>query len=157
PRAASYQLHLDQQALAKEYGLDWYSAGYQPEATPMNLARGLAGHGPFRVVTLCGHGGQISGASTTLGPRTGVLLRADPPRQDPPGDWLETLWRGEPCDLGWAEFLVQVSCSVGRLSQDGLRDVEGFCVELVLSRARSVLAARWPVHCYQAIDFANAV
>jgi hypothetical protein len=86
-----------------------------------------------------------------------VWLRADPPGQGAPGDRLEALWRGQPCDLSRAEFLVLVSCTVGRLSQESLRDVDGFCIELVLSQARSVLAARWPIHCWQAPRFANAV
>jgi hypothetical protein len=149
PRAASWQLHHDQKRLAEGAGLDWYSLAEEPATTPNTLGRALPAGGPFRVATLCAHGGPNGSAS----------LRADPDPDAPevPGHLRETLWKGPPCDLGWIEFLVQVSCTVGRLTQDGLRDADGFCIDLALSRARSVLAARWPVHCRQACAFANLV
>ncbi|MCY2989642.1 MAG: hypothetical protein NTY19_17460, partial [Planctomycetota bacterium] len=37
------------------------------------------------------------------------------------------------------------ACSVGRLQQDGDRDVAGLCAELAASRGRTLIAARWPI------------
>jgi hypothetical protein len=141
-RCASYNLHQEMQWLAKQYQLPWFSIAEKPEATPTNLARGLTKQGSFRVAAFCGHGSSA-----------GMVLCADPSRRPPD----ETSWRGAGADLSAIEFLVFVSCLLGRLRQESGRDVEGFCIDLVLNQARSVLAARWPIHCWQAPDFALAV
>src|SRR5439155_13812476 len=67
------------------------------------------------------------------------------------------LWNGQGRDLSQVELLLLVSCSMGRVRATGACDVEGFCVQLALQRARSVLACRWPVQCQQAPDVANEV
>src|SRR5262249_14035129 len=63
----------------------------------------------------------------------------------------------EGCDLSGVELLIQVSCSVGRVLQTDQRDAEGFCVELAVSRARSVIAALWPIHAAHAAFFATQI
>ncbi len=59
------------------------------------------------------------------------------------------------CDLSSVDFLIQVSCSVGRAEQDGLYDVQGFPANLVVAGARSTAAARWPILADEAERFAN--
>jgi hypothetical protein len=93
-------------------------------------------HATFWVADLPGAGGEGGGV-------LGVLLRHDLPRQDPPGD------------LSGVELLVL--CPVGRLGPTGQRDAYGLCLGLALSRARSVLAARWSVPWGRAPAFADAV
>lgn len=59
------------------------------------------------------------------------------------------------CDLSSVDFLIQVSCSVGRAEQDGLYDVQGFPANLVVAGGRSTAAARWPILADEAERFAN--
>jgi hypothetical protein len=56
------------------------------------------------------------------------------------------------CDLRTVELLVHVACSVGRVAQTPIRGVDGLCVELTASRARSVLAGLWSLHCLDAVE-----
>lgn len=131
----AYQLHAKQSELAKVYGMEWYSASVQPPGSIGAVRSGLKQKGNFRVVTICGHGDRDRGVQ---------LADTDP-------------WRGQDCPLDQVDFLVLVSCSVGRIIESGTRDVEGLVVELAIYRARSVLACRWPIHCISAPTFANAV
>jgi hypothetical protein len=61
------------------------------------------------------------------------------------------------CELGNVDFLLLLSCSVGRLSHSRERDLTGFCTEVFVNRARSVLAGRWPLHSYATIEFVDHV
>jgi hypothetical protein len=122
--------------LSRRHGLEWYAAAVDPEGTTALLFAGLD-LGGFRAVSVCGHGNEYH-AGVELGPG----------RQ---------LWDGQGRDLSGVELLLLVSCSLGRIASTGERDVEGFCVQLALQRARSVLACRWPVQCQQATDVANEV
>ena len=139
PRKGAVLLHQGQQDLAKaSAACQWYTRADHPAGTHACLARGLHVHQDFRVVSICGHGNSD---------RAGIEL----------GDGVwdgSSLWRKsgdswrhrQACDLRGIELLIQVSCSIGRVRQAGLQDVEGFCVELAVHRARSVLAGLWPLH-----------
>lgn len=117
-------------------GCECAEAFDDPPGSLRALAAGLQGR-PRRVAALvtCGHGDAD---------RAGVEL-------------ADVLWNGRYCDLSPADLVVQVSCSVGRNSQGGLKDVEGFCVELTVHRARSVLAGRWQLNSQESSRFAAAV
>jgi hypothetical protein len=67
------------------------------------------------------------------------------------------LWNGEGRRLTNIELLLLVSCSLGRVQETGERDVAGFCVQMALAHARSVLAARWPINARQAPEVANTI
>lgn len=56
-----------------------------------------------------------------------------------------TCWQGDGANLQWVDLLVLSACSVGRLEQDGARDVEGLYVKLAAHHGRAVIAARWPI------------
>lgn len=129
-------LHHGQAELSRQHSLEWYAAAVDPEGTPSTLFAGLE-LGSFHAVSVCGHGNE-SHAGVALGP-------------------TRRLWNGQGRDLSRVELLLLVSCSMGRVSTTGARDAEGFCVQLALQRARSVLACRWPVQCQQAPDVANEV
>jgi hypothetical protein len=60
-------------------------------------------------------------------------------------------------DLSNVDFWLQISCSIGRLRQNGLHDATGFCVNLFRSRAEAVLAGRWTLHAGEGIQFAGDV
>ena len=140
-RPATQSLHQEQRALAgpARFGLEWRGAAEDPRAIPGTLFRGIDG-GPLRALTVCGHGDEQ---------RAGVLLAG-------PED-TDCLWSGQGRDLSGVEWLLLVSCSVGRVQGSSVRDVEGLCVELALHRCRSVLAAKWPVEGLQAATVANRV
>jgi hypothetical protein len=140
-RHATQRLHREQQELASpsRFDLEWRGAAEDPTATPGTLFRGIDG-GPLRALTVCGHGDER---------RAGVRLAGA-------GEG-ERLWSGQGRDLGGVEWLLLVSCSVGRVQGSSERDVEGLCVELALHRCRSVLAAKWPVEGLQATAVAGRV
>jgi hypothetical protein len=127
-------LHHGQAELSRQHRLWWYAAAVHPEGTAAVFFAGLDA-GSYRAVSVCGHGNEYQ-AGVRLGPG---------------------LWNGQGRDLSKVELLLLVSCSMGRVRRTGARDVEGFCVQLALQRARSVLACRWPVQCQQAPDVANEV
>jgi hypothetical protein len=116
------------------------------------LARTLEGLGPrpIALVAVCGHGRQTP---------QGVVL-AD-------GIWdgseiwnpeNDLAWRTTPaCSLENIDFLMEISCSIGRLKQAGFQDVNGFCANLFLNRARSVLAGRSTLHASEGIHLAAAI
>jgi len=140
-RNATQRLHREQQALAgpDRFGLEWRGAAEDPRATPGTLFRGIDG-GPLRALTVCGHGDEQ---------QAGVRLAG--------ADHGDSLWSGQGRDLSGVEWLLLVSCSVGRVQGSSVRNVEGLCVELALHRCRSVLAAKWPVVGPQAATVANRV
>ncbi|MGC3970358.1 MAG: hypothetical protein QM775_24405 [Pirellulales bacterium] len=130
---------------------EWFEA-FGAEGSHEFLARGLqdAGDRSVALLAVCGHGNQAP---------QGVILK------DGIWDGYE-VWQPEghdqwsaatACDLANVDFLLQISCSIGRLRQSGLQDVTGFCANLFLRHARSVLAGRWPLHAAEAIDFARTV
>lgn len=57
----------------------------------------------------------------------------------------KTVWQGSGADLSDTDIVILPACSVGRLQQDGDRDVAGLCAELAASRGRTLVAARWPI------------
>ncbi len=130
------RLHQGHFHLAKQFGLEYYGAADNPESTIGVITAALEKYLAFRVVTICGHGHERE---------AGVKLRnAD-------------LWQGNGCDLSQVELLILVSCSIGRTSQSGDLDVEGFCVQLAIHRALSVIACRWPISSQESSAFANEI
>jgi hypothetical protein len=128
---------------------EWYCAADLPRGTHACLARGLRTHTVFRIVSVCGHGrSDLSGIELGDGIWNGSSVIE---KQD-------DSWRArDACDLLGIELLIQVSCSIGRVGQAELQDVEGFCVELSVNRSRSVLAGLWPLHSEHSPRFANRV
>jgi hypothetical protein len=119
-----------------------YAAAETPVSSVGLLRSALEDLRRFRVLAICGHGDLF---------QSGIALA--------PGDEEDQgrvrLWDGGGCDLSGVDWLWMVSCSIGRLGQNGDRDVEGFCVRLALHRARSVAAFRWPVHSLEAVSQVN--
>lgn len=98
--------------------------------------------GGVRVLIVCGHGHD--------GP-SGVMLKD--------GIWTgarhyriegETWCEHAGCDLRNVDFLIQVSCAIGRVLGGEVSDFDGFCVETAASGCRSVLAGKWPVSAVEA-------
>ncbi len=117
------------------------------------LARGLRDLDGRTValLTVCGHG-HDSPHGVQLG--DGVWDGSEVWSAEEEG----TRWRVRgACNLSSIDFLIQLSCSIGRFQQTGYQDVDGFCAELFLNRARSVLAGRWPLHAGESIQFAGWV
>ena len=135
-RDAAKWLHHGHFLLANEYGMACYAAADNPPGTLGGISAALANGKTFRVMTVCGHGNRH---------KMGVKLRN------------ELLWDGGGCNLSNVEWLLMVSCSIGRLVQSGDRDVEGFCIKLALHRALSVLACRWTINSLEACTFTNEV
>jgi hypothetical protein len=133
-------LHAGQRAVANAHKIHWQTASQHPAGCAAAIQEILADARPVRTLTVCGHGIKDS---------PGVALN-DP---DP--------WDGRGCDLSHVDWLLLVSCSVGRLRQGNggasVPDVDGFVANLLARRARSALACRWPVHCMEAPWFANSV
>lgn len=117
----------------------WAAAAENPQGS-VAVVRQMLSQGRALALVLYGHGSPRGEGGLTLAPSGG-----------------EPEWDGSGIDLSSAEFLLLVSCCLGRLRGGGYRDVEGFCVRLAINRARSVLAARWPVQCQLAADVANEV
>ena len=101
------------------------------------------------MVSVCGHGrADVSGIELGDGIWNGSTVIAKK------GNDLRSQ---SACDLLGIELLIQVSCSIGRVRQTEMQDVEGFCVELAVNRARSVLAGLWPLHSAHSPEFATRV
>jgi hypothetical protein len=120
-----------QRFMAKENGYLWLSAAHNPTASTAQLAAILA-EGPVVALVVNAHGVDPAGVFLSDGP-----------------------WRGIGLDLARVGLVVLLVCSMGTMHVDDLRDVAGFTVNLLLSRARSVVAARWPVQCELVADFGN--
>ena len=129
-------LRLDPKDWAKMKGLAWlhedilknfpdwkiWGLGDSPEANSKYLL-GLLGREPFDVVVVGGHGNPL---------KAGVVLKDGP-------------WCGNEADLGSIDLLVLVACAVGRVNQEGDRDIERLYSRLLVHRGRSVVAARWRI------------
>jgi hypothetical protein len=120
-----------QRLMANRNGYRWLSAAHNPTASAAQLAAILA-EGPVVVLVVNAHGVDPAGVFLADGP-----------------------WRGIGLDLARVGLVVLLVCSMGMIHQDHLRDVAGFTVNMLLSRARSVVAARWPVQCQLVADFGN--
>jgi len=137
-RSGGRWLHHGQLRLADAHGYECL-AGADREGGTVGAIRGaLDQYGRFETTAICGHGNFE---------RAGIVLSTPAGGQE--------LWQGDGCDLGGIEWLLLVSCSIGRAAQTGELDVEGFCVQLAAHRARAVAACRWPVLSVQAAAFAN--
>lgn len=88
---------------------------------------------PFDFAAFGGHGADTAG---------GVLFSGG-------------VWDGGGADLSSLDLLLLVACAVGRLAQDGQRDVEGLYAKLVAQGCRAVIAARWPIADTEAAVFAT--
>jgi len=137
-RQGTIDLHHGHANLAARHGIAFYAAAERPPGEIETLFKGLAQRA-YCAVTVYGHGDVRRGALLMTG-RSGPAL-----------------WRGQGSDLSGVEFLLLPSCSIGRTRGSAARDVEGFCVELAVHGARSVLSCRWPVQCQLAADVTNEV
>lgn len=108
-----------------------------PKATTTELATLTAF--PTVVAGVIAHGTD-GGSALWLGP-------------EPDG----TAWDGGGVDLSRVEFVLLVSCAVGRLVGGGGRDVKGLVIRMILAKARSVLSARWSIEVTAAVEIATQV
>lgn len=144
-RRAARAFHRGLAGVAAESGLEYRGAGEDPAGTHAALAAELARGGSVPVLAVLGHGlAAHAGVRLADGLWTGAELRPEPPE--------ETV---AACDLSAVEFLIQVSCSVGRVHQSGARDVDGFCANLVVGRARSAVAGLWDLLADDAAEIAT--
>ncbi len=127
-------LHHGQFRLAQMHGMECWAAAERPPGTQGAISAAFSTGKSFRTMTVCGHGSTEAGVALQDGN-----------------------WEGGGCDLSLVDWLLLVSCSVGRLGQSSDLDVEGFCVKLAMHRALSVLACRWPVQSVEAVAFANEI
>lgn len=104
---------------------------------------------PLNVLVMLGHG-QFSPSGIRL--RDGIWSGTQLYRLE--GDQVVV---GEECRLTGVEFLIQVSCCIGRVAESAEEDVTGFCVESILADARAVIAAKWPICAADAPLFAAEV
>jgi hypothetical protein len=142
--AGAVWLHHGQEVLAERFDLLWESASDSPPGGSAAIRDALVDGSAVKLLTVCGHG-------NLYGP--GVRLKDD------------EVWTGRGCDFDKVDWLLLVSCSLGRVRHTGVAgdagdegeapDVEGFIAHLLARRVRSVLACRWPVHGSQAARFAN--
>jgi hypothetical protein len=144
-RLCARRFHQDLAAVTVTCGgLEYRAAGENPSGSHSALAADLAVGGPVRILAMLGHGDQqLAGVKLADGFWTGAELLRAPPNESLTG-----------CDLSEVEFLIQVSCTVGRVLQTGTRDVEGFCANLVVGRVRSAVAGLWDLFADDAITFA---
>jgi hypothetical protein len=127
-------------------GLIYRSAGEAPFGSYNAMACDLATGGSVRILAILGHGRtRHAGVQLADGIWTGAELLVE---NQPP---VPT------CTCESIEFLIQVSCSIGRVNQSGARDVDGYCVNLLIGRVRSALAGLWDLHSEDAINFATVV
>ena len=132
--------HHGQFRLAEQYGYECL-AGADANGGSIATLHAALEEGGFATAAIYGHG-DLEHAGIALGDG------------DAEGD-RTALWQGDGCDLSHAEWLLLVSCSIGRIRQGGDLDIEGFCVQLAVHRARSVLACRWQVSAVEAAAFAS--
>jgi CHAT domain len=137
-RKGAQWLHHGHRRLADRFGAVSVAGADEKTGTVGSIRAALEQHRSFATASICGHGDFE---------RAGILLGG--------GGGEEILWQGQGCDLAGIDWLLLVSCSIGRASRTGDLDVEGFCVQLAVHRARSVLACRWPVLALEAAAFAN--
>jgi hypothetical protein len=137
-RKGAQWLHHGHMRLAERFGAVSVAGADEKTGTVGSIRAALEQHHSFATASICGHGDFE---------RAGILLGGE--------GGEEVLWQGQGCDLAGVDWLLLVSCSIGRASRTGDLDVEGFCVQLAVHRARSVLACRWPVLAVEAAAFAN--
>jgi hypothetical protein len=137
-RQGACWLHHGHLRLADEFRYEAVAGADRSGGTLGTLRAALERYGGFTVASVCGHGDYE---------RTGIVLSGEDGRQ--------SLWQGDGCDLSSVDWLLLVSCSIGRAKRSGSLDVEGFCARLAAHRARSLLACRWPVLAVEAAAFAN--
>ncbi len=118
---------------------DWevWCLGDQPEATAANLQAAINNaHRRFGVLVVNGHG---------IRETYGVKLAQD------------TQWQGTGADLRDTDLILLAACSLGRLLDNGVRDVEGLYAELAAHHGRTVIAARWPIADMETATFTSEV
>lgn len=135
-RAAARQLHANHALLAQQHKLACFALGDQPLCTKEAVAGLVQQHRNIALLTLFGHGDATC---------SGIQLK-------------NSLWKGEGCDLSEVELVLMVSCSIGRIHRfDNNLDVEGFCIQLAVNKAFSVIACRWEIDSWEACLFANEI
>lgn len=130
--------HLRLAADLAHHGYEAVAGADRTGGTLGTLRAALERYRGFTVASVCGHGDYE---------RAGIVLGGE--------DGGQSLWQGDGCDLSGVDWLLLVSCSIGRAKRSGSLDVEGFCARLTAHRARSLLACRWPVLAVEAAAFAN--
>ena len=125
PQSGMLQLQSRLVNTGREQGWEVWCLGDDPEANTDNLVAAI--NDPrhrFGVLVINAHGIEET---------YGVRLAQD------------TEWCGSGANLEHIDLVILAACSVGRLRQDGGRDVEGLYAELAAHHGRCVIAARWPI------------
>jgi tetratricopeptide (TPR) repeat protein len=134
---AAQHLHAEHRNLAHDHGFGYYALAEQPPCSIESIAGLVQQQKKVSLLTVMGHG-------NTRHP--GIQMKND------------ELWYGNGCDLSGVDLVLMVSCSIGRMQTDRNNlDVEGFCVQLAVNRAFSLIACRWQVDAWQACLFANEI
>jgi hypothetical protein len=108
--------------------------GDRPLTSSSLQAELSGGDRPYNLFVLAGHG---------AGDGLGVHLS-------------DGLWQGEG-HLEGLDWLILVSCAVGRLHQFLHRDAKGLFSQLALNGCRCALAAKWPIDAKKAAAFAAEI
>jgi hypothetical protein len=137
---------LDQDLAADAGGWEWRVAA-GADGTHAVLA--AAASSPLPLAVVCGHG-HAAPPGVRLGDGVWGGARVFRPTG---GGWEE----GPGGDLSEIDFLLQVSCSIGRVQHGQGQDVAGFCVETAAAGGRAVLAGKWPIAAAEAPRFAARV
>ncbi len=130
PFGGFYALQQGMIDAGKSHGWEIWCLGDEPRATADNLRAAINDRKRrFGVVVVNAHG--IQG-------RAGVRLAGE-------GKDDASEWRGDGADLRDTDLVMLAACSVGRLQEQGGRDVEGMYAELAAHHGRTMIAARWPI------------
>lgn len=146
-------LHHQLRECCSMKGWSVWSLGDDPRLTRGNFTAGLNDpQRQFGIVVVGGHG-DINRAGVRLAPPE--ELAPDSLSADQQFAWREEAahWCGDGADLSNVDLLILVACAVGRLNQEGDRDVEGLYTQLVRQGASAVIGARWPISDIEAAEF----
>lgn len=136
-RTAEQYLHAECVKLANQYDLQYFALAEEPPCSIESVAGLIQHQKKIGLLAVMGHGHAR---------RPGIQMKNS------------ELWYGNGCDLGGVDLVLMVSCSIGRMQSDRNNlDVDGFCIQLAVNRAFSVIACRWQIDAWQACLFANEI
>jgi hypothetical protein len=158
-------LHAGLCYIAQRYNWEIVALGESPKADRSNIHAYLSSQqSPISVGVFGGHG-VPNEAGIVIAREMQVLqtdqsqrasLHLEPGHEGQRGE----IWKGIGANFDSLDILVLVACAVGRLQQNGYRDVESFYAELLARQCRCVLSARWPIADNEAavlvVSFINA-
>ena len=130
------QLQLRLQEIGLSHLWNVWCLGDDPSSTLANLAAVCSSReNPFGIIVVNAHG-----TADTWGVQ---LAQGEQ-------------WQGDLVSLENCDLLIFASCSVGRLRKNGA-DVQGLVSSLASNRARSIIAARWPIASNETTQYVSAI